>query len=343
MISPYVMAACQPATQVIFGADGRLVPEMLDANVEHYCRLVEKAVDAREARLVVFPQFGLSGYAPGLTIADWIAASLTFPGRHSDRLGRTARQTGAHIVFHATEAHATFPGRYFSAGALITPDGDLALVHRKSYALTTKTRPIDVYDQFAQVLPDGLFPVARTELGTIGVCIAGEIFWPESARSLALKGAEIICNPTASPKGHDYMDRAGAAAVRPSRAFENSVYLAMANTSGSAIDTGGPYLPAPSEIFDYAGASIGVAPPGADQIAYGLVDIEALRRHRTISQANFIAQLQPRIHEDPAGEANLWPVNAFTDAPVADLGQLTGLERDVWNRLVAAGRAIDPA
>lgn len=343
MISPYVMAACQPSTRTIFGADGRFLPELLEANVEHYCRIVEQAVEEREARLVVFPQFGLSGYAPGLSIADWIAASLTFPGPQTERLGRTAKETGAHIVFQATEAHPAFPGRYFSAGALVTPDGDLALVHRKSYALTTKTRPIDVYDDFVRVLPDGLFPVARTAIGNIGVCIAGEIFWPESARSLALKGAEIICNPTASPQGHDYLDRAGAAAVRPARAFENSVYLALANTSGSAIAAGGDYLPAPSEIFDYTGASIAVAPPGPNEIAYGVVDIEALRRHRKISQANFIAQLQPRIHEDPEGHAQLWPVNAFRDAPVQDIGQLTAIERDNWDRLVAAGRAVDPA
>ncbi len=343
MIAPYVMAACQPSIRTVFDGEGVFRPQVLDANVDHLCALVARAAREHGARLIVFPQFGLSGFKLGVSIDDWIGASLTFPGPHTERLGRAARAAGAHVVVQATEAHPAFPGRYFSTAALIGPDGGLRLTYRKNYVMTTRTRPIDVYDAFVrQFGADALFPVADTPLGRIGLAIAGEVNWPEVTRTLALKGAEVIANPTASPR-LDYLGGPGALAVRPARAFENLVYLGMANMGeflpqdGAAPDPGPP--PPPSEIHDFTGALIGQAPVGPDQFALATIDIEALRAARARPTANFLAQIQPAIHQDPGALARLWPANAFADRRVEAPGDLVAVEAAVWRRLQdAAGQ-----
>ncbi len=345
MIQPYVMAMCQPTTQVIFGPGGVLLPQVLDANVEHYCALIEEAARAHGARLIAFPQFGLCGYAPGLTIDNWIDASLTFPGPHLERIGQAAKAAGAHVVVQATERHAAFPDRYFISACLIGPDGGLALTYRKHYSISLRTSPIDVLDAFVEAFGrEALYPVADTPLGRIGLVIGAEPHWPEGVRSLALKGAEIIINPVATAPTLDYMGRAGAAAARPARAFENMVYLGMANMGaftppGGAASADAP-LPPPSQIWDYDGALVGVAPQAPDQFALATIDIEALRRARAKPTANFIAQLQP-IHEDPGAPA-LWPPNAFADRRAETYGELLQVEAAVWRRLQDSGRAVGP-
>ena len=304
MSQTYVMALCQPPTQTVFGPGGVFVPEHLEANLAQYEALIERAAREHDAKLIVFPQFGLSGYAPGLTVDQWIAASLTFPGAHVQRLGRAAKAAGAHVVVQAAEAHRAFPGRYFLSAGLLRPDGNLGLAYRKHYSISTRTSPADVYDEFIATFGvEGLFPVADTPLGRIGIVIGAEVNWPETVRSLALKGAEIILNPVATAPLIDYMGRAGASSVRAARAFENIVYLGMANmglhvpahgASEVAIDP-----PPPSQIYDFEGELIATAGAGPGQFALARIDIRALRQARARPAANFIAQIQPHIHTYP--------------------------------------------
>lgn len=344
MIQPYVMAMCQPTTQTIFGEGGALRPEVLDANVEHYCDLIARAARDHDAKLIAFPQFGLCGYAPGLTLDNWVDASLTFPGPHLDRIGQAAKAAGAHVVVQATERHDAFPGRYFISACLIKPDGSLGLVYRKHYAISTRTSPVHVLDAFvAEFGQGGLFPVADTPLGRIGVVIGAEVHWPEGVRSLALNGAEIIINPVAASPVIDYMGRAGAALTRPVRAFENMVYLGMPNM-GVTVAAGAAATEARkgpcSQIWDYDGELIATAPNETDAFALATIDIEALRRARAKPTANFLAQLQP-IHDDP-GLPDLWPANTFAAARVEQYGELTAVEAAAWRRMQDAGRAVGP-
>ena len=346
MIQPYVMAMCQPTTQVIFGEGGALRPDVLDANVDHYCDLIARAARDHDAKLIAFPQFGLCGYAPGLTIDNWVDASLTLPGPHVDRIGQAAKAAGAHVVVQATERHAAFPGRYFISAALIKPDGSLGLVYRKHYSISMRTSPIEVFDAFvAQFGREGLFPVADTPLGRIGLAIGAEVHWPEGVRSLALNGAEIVINPVATAPLIDYMGRAGAASARSVRAFENMVYLGMSNMGAHVAAGAAPTEPrnAPcSQIYDFDGGLIATAPNATDVFALATIDIENLRRARAKPTANFLAQLQPAIHEDPH-RPELWPANVFADGRAEQYGQLTAVEAAVWRRMQDAGRAVAPS
>lgn len=322
---------CRPRTQGAFGADGRIDPDQLERNIEEFCRCIRKSAGDHGARLIVFPEFALTGYSPG-DYASWVAGGIAFPGPVSDRIAETARAENAYVVVQAAETHPAFPDRYFLSAAIITPAGEIGMVHRKNLTHSLRTSPVEIHDRFVGVFgSDALMPVLKTPIGTLGIAIAAEVHYPEAVRALAFKGAEIVLNPIANAQGVDYLKRPGADVVRQVRAFENLVYLGMTN-----IDTG----EVPSAIYDYTGASIG------SEVEDGLftlatIDIGALRKFRATGGANMLAQLQPELVED-IRSIPLWPRNAFDAAPARGFDDLLTIESEVWRRLCDEGRGTLP-
>ena len=336
MPSPYALACCQPSVRTVFDG-GVLRRAILDANIAGCCAAVTSIAGDTGAAMIVFPQFGLTGYAPVET-AQWIAASVRIPGPETDRVAAAARAVNAYVALSVTEVHDRFPNRYFSSVVLFGPDGEILMIHRKNYVLSTRTRPIDVADAFAQVFgEDAFLPVVDTPLGRMGVAVAGEVYWAEAVRSLAARGAEVILNPTSAPPIY-YQGRPAEPFIRPVRAFENLVYLACANTGemvnadGSASGAGADAWP-PSEIFDYRGARIAVAGPGGDRVTTATIDIDALRSARDEPFANLLAQRQGSLHARADRAGATWPVNAFADRPVGSFDELKALEAQVWAEL----------
>ena len=78
------------------------------------------------------------------------------------------------------------------------------------------------------VTPGDTYPVFRTDFGTVGLEICYDNFFPEVARSLALKGAEIIFLPISGDgRGNGY----AWDIVARCRAIDNAVYLIASNYS----------------------------------------------------------------------------------------------------------------
>lgn len=326
MTDPYVVAMCRFAPRTAFNAAGQLVPELLADNISRTCALIERAAGEHGARLVAFPEFGLTGYA-NLSYDQWVAGSILMPGPEMERIAAAARRAGAYAVIQAAERHPGFPGRYFLSAAILSPEGDVALVHRKNYAFSLRTSPVEVYDRFVEIFGvDGLLPVLHTPLGGIGLSIGAEPHWPEAIRSLAMKGAELVVNPIAAVPLIDYLKRPGAELVRPVRAFENALYFATTNVLG---DGHGP-LP---EIHDFKGVAIGRAVGGDDPFTLATVDMAALRAWRATPAAHFPAQVQP-IHDSPH-DRPVWPRNFLPQAPAANAEQIIAVEADAARRLSA--------
>ncbi len=328
---PYVAAMCRPRTSNAFGADGRINRDQLDRNIDEFCRCIRAAADDHGARLILFPEFALTGYSPG-DYRSWVEAGLSLPGPVTDRIGAAARAANAYAVIQAPETHPALPDRYFLSAAIITPSGDVGMVHRKNYSLSLRTSPVDIHDRFVDAFgTDALLPVLDTPIGTMGIAIAAEVHHPEAVRGLAFKGAEIILNPIANAQGVDYLQRPGAKVVRQVRAFENVAYLAMTN-----IDTG----EVPAAVYDYTGASIG-RDLGDGLFTLATIDIGALRAYRATAGHNLLAQVQPELVED-AASIGLWPRNAFADAAAKGFDELVAVESRVWQRLCSDGRGKLP-
>jgi len=133
-----------------------------------------------------------------------------------------------------------------NSAVLIGAGGDILLNYRKSHLFGDLDRAM-----FHAVGDE--FPIATYGGFRIGLLICYDIEFPEPARRLAVSGADIILVPTAQMEPYDQVARH----VIPARAYENQVYLAYANHSGS--DDG----------LDYIGLSSICGPNGAVLAAAG--------------------------------------------------------------------------
>jgi deaminated glutathione amidase len=353
MTAPYVAVACQIELRPVYkGADATFRPECITENLQRVCHLTERAVKDHGAKLVVFPEFCVQGYALYRSIADWERAGITLPGPETAVMAKTAKALGVHIAGAVYERIPDFPGRYFMSGFVVSPDGatpedQLKLTYRKIYALTHKTRPGDIFDQYvAKFGRASLFPVIDTPLGKIGCAVAADIAWPEVPRALAMRGAELIFNPTAAARTPGYAsvsedaDQPLASAmpmVRRMRAWENVMYLVMANIGPFRDDDGKAGTSRiPSEVVDYQGRVIARADTEGETLVPAVIDLAALRAYRAQPKANFLAQLQPLLHAQDYDALRLCPLNGMP-TPHTTEKEADDFIAATWKRMVATG------
>jgi len=346
MIEPYNATVVQAAVRPVFRADGIFRPDRLRENVEHVSDLIRRGARATRSCLFVLPEFCLHGFELGIPTSSWIEASIRLPGPEIEALGKVAREAGAYIAGMAYERIDEFPGRYFNTAFIVAPSGEIVLKYRKLYSLTGKTTPADVYAEYTRLFggPESLFPVVDTPIGRLGAMVCYDVNFPEVARYLALRGCEVLLHVTSEARGPEHADAGGWEMARRARAWENTCYLAMANT-GPLVDSDLP--PAPchghSQIVDFTGRILDVAAGTEECLITAQIDIEALRRRRTTQRYNFLAELCAQAHAPIYAAARAWPIEAFAAAPMPDVKSNLALQRDVLARMQADGVLVAPS
>jgi predicted amidohydrolase len=179
------------------------------AHLAHWAPLVAEAA-AGGCDLLLLPEF-----ANACGRDDWAAAAEPIPG------GESFAQLSAWARQH----------RMWIAAGLVEGDGDVvynacALIDREGH-LAGKYRKVHPYwpEEPKGIGPGDEVPVFPTEFGTIGVMICYDSWWPEVARLLGLKGAELILFPNAG-----YEER-----ILPARAIDNGCYVACSSLGSPAI------------------------------------------------------------------------------------------------------------
>jgi len=193
-------------------------------------RAVEAA--ARGARLLITPEAFTSGYnVPGL--AD-LAQPADGPWRRE--IAAIAREAGIAILYGYPERVGSV---VHNAAQLVERDGRVLANYRKSHLYGE-------VDTRTFVPGNGDFAVVDLDDVRIGILICYDVEFPEAVRVLALAGADLIAVPTALMRPYEVVART----VVPARAYENQVYVAYANRSGTEAD------------LTYCGESCMVAPDG---------------------------------------------------------------------------------
>lgn len=241
-------------------------------------------------KLAVLPEYLLTSYPGRISIPDFAdKAALEVGGPEYEALGAMAERLGMFIAGNAYEVDEHFPGLYFQACFIIAPSGEVVLRYRRLNSMFAPT-PHDVWSKYLDIYGlDGVFPVAKTEIGNLAAIASEEILYPEIARALALRGAEIfahssseIGSPLDTPK--DIGKRA--------RAQENMAYVISANTAGIEETT----LPLASAdgnsmVVDYKGRVMSESNSGETFTAFADIDIRALRAtRRKPAMTNFLAR-----------------------------------------------------
>jgi len=209
MIEPYAIVGLSPRTFTVEKREDAL------ANVKRICKFMDTAcmVGAWEGfpvRLVVIPEMAIQGMVantPGNRAAE-AKFAVEIPGPETEELGRKAKQLNTYI---AAELYMVrdddFPDRYYNVAFIVSPEGEVIYKRYKATSdayeggMLGNSNPHDVWDEWIQKkgngnVMDAIYPVARTEIGNIGICICHEGVYPEIVRGLALNGAEIIIRPT---------------------------------------------------------------------------------------------------------------------------------------------------
>ncbi|WP_243457088.1 nitrilase-related carbon-nitrogen hydrolase [Parasphingorhabdus cellanae] len=241
-------------------------------------------------KLVVLPEYLLTSYPGRISIPDFAdKAALEVDGPEYEALGAMAQRLKMFVAGNAYEVDANFPGLYFQASFVVAPSGDVVLRYRRLNSMFAPT-PHDVWTKYLDIYGlDGVFPVAKTEIGNLSAIASEEILYPEIARAHALRGAEIflhssseIGSPLDTPK--DIGKRA--------RAQENMAYVVSANTAGIENTT----LPLASAdgnsmVVDYKGRVMAESNSGETFTAFADIDLGALRAaRRKPAMTNFLAR-----------------------------------------------------
>ncbi len=113
------------------------------------------------------------------------------PGPSTEEFGALAKELGVVLVLSLFERRAA--GLYHNTSVVLEKDGTIAGKYRKMHI------PDDpaYYEKFYFTPGDLGFEPIETSVGTLGVLVCWDQWYPEAARMMALAGAEVLIYPTA--------------------------------------------------------------------------------------------------------------------------------------------------
>ena len=222
-----LQTACHSVNRLGVAEARRAIADAI-ARVGREIRASKQFIGA-DLKLVVLPEYFATSYPLGETIPGWAEKACIDPdGREYDLLSRVAQDNGIHLASNAYERDPHFPGLYFQASVVISPGGDQVLRYRRLISLFAPS-PYDVWDAYLDRYgEDGVFPVAATAVGQLACVASEEILYPEIARALALRGAEVLLHSTSEVSSPDLTPKDIA---KRARAIEAMAYVVSANTS----------------------------------------------------------------------------------------------------------------
>ena len=221
--------------------------------VEHIEQLAHKGV-----QLAVFPECAVTGYCVS---SEEEAERIGVGVQDLDAVRAAARQHQMVVIVGFAEK-----GLYNTA---VLFDSDAApLIYRKTHI------PELGYDKFANT-GDSL-DVFETSVGRIGSLICFDVRHPEAARSLGLRGADIIALPTNWPTGADI----SADNLCIARAVENKVFVITANRVGS--ENGYAFI-GKSKIIAPSGQVLDGAHGNEEAVLVAELDLSIARNKRNVT------------------------------------------------------------
>ena len=206
-----------------------------DSNVDKACKLVEEAIQNRPD-VIVLPEFFNTEYFPQYRDYKYIQYAEKDDGHTISRMKELSRKYSVHII--ATIYEEERLGLYYDTAMVINPEGKITGKYRKVH-------PAGVHSLEKIYFRGGSrFYVFAIDGWKVGIIICYDWRFPESMRCLALLGAELVVIPFAAST------IAMWSKALPTRAWENSLYVAACNKVGKEGD------------WNFPGGSVIVDPEG---------------------------------------------------------------------------------
>ena len=210
----------------------------LDDNMRRLAESI-RAVAAEGAELIVLQELHNSLYFCQVESVDNFDLAETIPGISTEYFGKLAKELGVVIVASLFERRTA--GLYHNTAVVIERDGSIASTYRKMHI------PDDpaYYEKFYFTPGDiGFLPI-DTSVGRLGVLVCWDQWYPEAARLMALRGAEMLVYPTAigyestDSEAEQQRQREAWTTVQRGHAVANGLPVVAVNRVGHEPDPSG--------------------------------------------------------------------------------------------------------
>lgn len=208
------------------------------ANLAATTAMIREAA-AQGAKLVVLQELHSSLYFCQVEDVHNFDLGEPIPGPTTEQLARLAAELKIVIVASLFERRA--PGVYHNTAVVLEADGAIAGKYRKMHI------PDDpgYHEKFYFTPGDLGFTPIKTSVGSLGILVCWDQWYPEAARLMALAGADILIYPTAI--GWDPRDDAAEQTrqrdawitVQRAHAIANGLPLVACNRTGREADLSG--------------------------------------------------------------------------------------------------------
>ena len=171
-----------------------LVQQSVGADVEaNKKKLIANITECAKqgAQLVVLQELHNTPYFCQVESVENFDLAEPIPGASTELYSAVAKQLNIVLVTSLFEKRAT--GLYHNTAVVFDTDGTIAGTYRKMHI------PDDpaYYEKFYFTPGDLGFEPIKTSVGTLGVLVCWDQWYPEAARIMAMKGADMLIYPTA--------------------------------------------------------------------------------------------------------------------------------------------------
>jgi len=190
----------------------------IEANLETIRDLTARA-SQEEIDILLFPELALTGY---MARDELFELAQPVSGEAVSELESIAREYKVYLVVGMPELDEhTF--MLYNSAVVVGPEG-LVGTYRKRHLPS-----YGVFDEARYFKPfRGPIEVFSLSIGRVGVAICYDLFFPETVRAMALKGAKLVLVLSAAPG----MSREYFETLVKARAMENTMYVAYVNLVG---------------------------------------------------------------------------------------------------------------
>ncbi|WP_199425879.1 nitrilase-related carbon-nitrogen hydrolase [Thermaerobacillus caldiproteolyticus] len=261
--------------------------------IEKHVKLVKEAKD-RGAQIICLQEIFYGPYFCAEQNTKWYDAAEEIPnGPTTKRFQDLAKELGVVIVLPIYEREGI--ATYYNTAAVIDADGTYLGKYRKQHIphVGVGNEGCGFWEKF-YFKPGNLgYPVFDTAFAKVGVYICYDRHFPEGARILGLKGAEIIFNPSATVAGlSEYLWKL----EQPSHAVANGYYVGAINRVGYEAPWNMGEFYGQSYLVDPRGNFVAMGSRDKDEVVVGEIDKKMIREVRDTWQ--FYRDRRPETYNE---------------------------------------------